>query len=184
MFEWWFVAPWIVFAAWWLWRSRGNADVTRRETRLSRLSYVALFAVGAALLSLGDRISPARLWPFSAPLAAAALALEWGGVAFAIWAREHLGRMWSGTVTIKEEHRLIRTGPYRYVRHPIYTGILFGVLGVALARGSLAGLLALPLFVLGFVRKMVLEERFMMAQFGDEYRAYRRETRALIPFIV
>jgi protein-S-isoprenylcysteine O-methyltransferase Ste14 len=78
----------------------------------------------------------------------------------------------------------VKSGPYRLVRHPIYTGILCGLVGVALVQGRAAALLALPLFVAGFARKIVLEERFMIAQFGDEYRNYRRETRALIPFVV
>src|SRR5262245_41187922 len=148
---------------------RGNAAVARRESRASRYGYFSLFAVGAVLSIFADRITPTRLWAASLPLVIAALALEWGGVAFAIWAREHLGRMWSGMVTLKEDHRLIRSGPYRVVRHPIYTGLLFGLFGVALIRGNLAALLAIALFAAGFARKIVLEERMLSEHFGEEY---------------
>jgi protein-S-isoprenylcysteine O-methyltransferase Ste14 len=106
------------------------------------------------------------------------------GVAFAIWAREHLGKLWSGTITLKEGHRIVQSGPYRLARHPIYTGILTGVVGVVLARGDLASLLALVLFALGVARKIAIEEKLLGSRFGEEYAAYRKKVRAIIPFIL
>jgi protein-S-isoprenylcysteine O-methyltransferase Ste14 len=179
-----FVAPWIVFGLWWAGRARGNAKAIERESRASRLSYGVLFLVGALLLACGARISTVRWWQPSRALAACLLALEWAGVGYAIWAREHLGRMWSGAVTLKEEHRIVRTGPYRMVRHPIYTGLLAGLVAVALVHGLVVSLVAVPLFVIGFLRKIKLEERLLVEHFGDEYRAYRRDVRALIPFVL
>jgi protein-S-isoprenylcysteine O-methyltransferase Ste14 len=178
-----FVAPWVVFAIWWLARARGNAATARRESRGSRIGSLALFSIAVLLLVSADRITPARLWPPSTVLVTAMLAIEVASVAFAIWAREHLGRMWSAVVTLKEGHRLIRSGPYRLVRHPIYTGILTGLTAVALVRANPAALLALPFFAAGFARKIVLEERMLAAHFGEEYANYRRETRALLPFV-
>jgi protein-S-isoprenylcysteine O-methyltransferase Ste14 len=179
-----FVTPWLVFGAWWAVRARGNARALQRESRASRLRYGILFIAGALLLALGERISTAQLWQPSRSLAACLLALEWAGVGFTIWAREHLGRMWSGAVTLKEDHRIICTGPYRIVRHPIYTGILTGLVAVALVRGLVAALVALPLFVIGFWRKLRLEERVLVEHFGESYRTYQREVSALIPYLL
>jgi protein-S-isoprenylcysteine O-methyltransferase Ste14 len=117
-------------------------------------------------------------------LAIGALAVECVGVAIAIWAREHLGRLWSGRVTLKEGHRIIRSGPYRFVRHPIYTGLLVGISGVVMVRGTLSAAVALLLFVIGVTRKILAEERLMTEQFGDEYRQYKKDVKALIPFLV
>ena len=103
---------------------------------------------------------------------------------FAIWARNVLGRNWSGIVTLKQDHELIRTGPYRYVRHPIYTGLLIAFAGSAIARGEWRGLLALAIAFVALWRKLKLEEQWMIETFGDAYRRYRDEVRALIPFVL
>jgi protein-S-isoprenylcysteine O-methyltransferase Ste14 len=90
---------------------------------------------------------------------------------------------WSGSVTLKQDHELIRTGPYRFVRHPIYTGALIAVLGTAFAIGQLRGLLAFALTFFAFRYKSQIEERLMIENFGDAYRSYRSSVKALIPFI-
>jgi len=102
------------------------------------------------------------------------------GLGFSVWARVHLGVYWSGNVTLKEGHRLIRSGPYRLVRHPIYTGILFGMLGSAIAKDQVLGLLAVAVTVVSFVRKLRIEEKWLTEEFGEEYLQYRREVRALL----
>jgi protein-S-isoprenylcysteine O-methyltransferase Ste14 len=94
----------------------------------------------------------------------------------------HLAGNWSGTVTLKEDHSLTRDGPYRFVRHPIYTGILLGILGSAIAEGEWRGLVGLGLITLSFLRKSTIEEQFLTAQFGDAYTRYRAEVAALIPW--
>jgi protein-S-isoprenylcysteine O-methyltransferase Ste14 len=105
------------------------------------------------------------------------------GMAFAVWARVRLGRNWSGMVTVKEDHRLIRTGPYALVRHPIYTGLITAVFGTAIALGRVCHGLAVVSFFLAYWLKSRLEERWMLQEFGDEYQRYRNEVRALIPFV-
>jgi protein-S-isoprenylcysteine O-methyltransferase Ste14 len=105
------------------------------------------------------------------------------GIAFAVWARHDLGRNWSGTVTVKQDHELIRSGPYRLVRHPIYTGLLLAILGTAVAFGEWRGLLAFGLLTGSLLLKLRIEERFMGESFPDEYARYRAEVPALIPFI-
>ena len=96
----------------------------------------------------------------------------------------HLGRNWSATVTVKQDHELIRTGPYTSVRHPIYTGVLFGFIGTALAVGQWRGVLAVAIVFVAFWRKLRIEERWMNETFGEQYRQYRARTRALIPFLL
>ena len=95
-----------------------------------------------------------------------------------------LGRNWSGVVTVKQDHELIRSGPYRYVRHPIYTGLLIAFAGSAIARGEWRGILALAIVFAALWRKLRLEERWMIETFGDAYLRYRAEVRALIPFVL
>ncbi|PYV65700.1 MAG: hypothetical protein DMG95_01005 [Acidobacteria bacterium] len=112
---------------------------------------------------------------------ATAILLTAAGIALAIWARFYIGQNWSGTVTIKVGHTLIRTGPYRWVRHPIYSGILLAMIGTALARGKPIGVLAIVLFWFGFWFKSRLEEQFMRKTFGQEYDEYARSTGALVP---
>jgi protein-S-isoprenylcysteine O-methyltransferase Ste14 len=185
MWHWLFVGPWIVFALWWIVRAFGAARTEKRESAASRLGYGVVLIAGVVLMAhRWHGVLATRLWPPSYALACVALAMEVGGIAFAIWAREHLGRLWSGTITLKQDHRIVRSGPYRLARHPIYTGILFGLSGVALVRGDVASLAAMVLFVAGIARKIVLEERLLVAHFGDEYRDYRRQVRALIPFVL
>jgi protein-S-isoprenylcysteine O-methyltransferase Ste14 len=111
-------------------------------------------------------------------------ALTAAGLMFAVWARAHLGRNWSGTVTVKEEHTLITSGPYAAVRHPIYTGLLTGFLGSALALGTWRGLLAFAIVFVALWRKLLVEESFMAQTFGDSYAQYKARVRALIPYIL
>jgi protein-S-isoprenylcysteine O-methyltransferase len=106
------------------------------------------------------------------------------GIAFSIWARLELGGNWSGTVTVKQGHTLIRRGPYTIVRHPIYSGLLLAFLGVAIILGQIRGLLGVGILSLSFWLKSRIEERFMLEQFGAEYRDYQRQVKALIPYVV
>ena len=105
------------------------------------------------------------------------------GVMFAIWARVALGRNWSGTVTVKQNHELIRTGPYALVRHPIYTGITFAVLGTAIFDGEIRSIILIVAMLSVLTHKMKIEEQFMTTQFGSEYTSYRQNTKALLPFL-
>jgi protein-S-isoprenylcysteine O-methyltransferase Ste14 len=184
MWHWLFIAPWLVFGAWWLVRMGDTARTETRESHVSRLTHAVFLGGGGILLAVPIAPLQHRLWPSSLVLAYVGLGLEVAGIAFAIWAREHLGRLWSGTVTLKEGHRIVQSGPYRLARHPIYTGILTGVLGVVLARGDLSALLAFVLFAIGVARKIAIEEKLLVSRFGEEYATYRSKVRAIIPFIL
>jgi protein-S-isoprenylcysteine O-methyltransferase Ste14 len=179
-------ALWLSWAVYWLARSRDVKRTVRREPLVSRLLHVvplilALLLVAAPSIPgwvLCERVLPLAAWPFWV-----GAVLTAGGLLFAVWARMHLGTNWSGTVTLKQDHELVTTGPYAIVRHPIYTGLLLALAGSALARGELRGLLAVGIAMLALWRKLRLEERWMREQFGEDYDAYRRRVSALIPFV-
>jgi len=106
------------------------------------------------------------------------------GAFIAIWARRTLGGNWSGTVTIKENHELVRSGPYRYVRHPIYAGLLLMAFASAIYSGSVESFYIAAIVLGLFVYQSRIEERWMLEQFGGEYREYMRGVKGLVPGVV
>ena len=104
------------------------------------------------------------------------------GMAFLVWARQHLGRNWSQTVSIKKGHELVTSGPYRYVRHPMYTGGIIACIGSAIVVGG-AWILLLVILCLIFLWRVGAEDRLMARQFPNEYPLYKKRTKALIPFV-
>jgi protein-S-isoprenylcysteine O-methyltransferase Ste14 len=106
------------------------------------------------------------------------------GLLFSVWARVALGRNWSNVVSVKVDHELIQNGPYRWVRHPIYTGLLVALAGSALAQDMIADLPVVPLAFLGFWIKLRREEDWMRQQFGASYEAYCARTARLIPCLL
>ena len=114
----------------------------------------------------------------------AGLLITIAGLAFAIWARVHLGKNWSGMPTIREEHTIIRTGPYRFVRHPIYSGLILALTGTAIGIGYFIIFCCVILIFGLFVIKFRMEEKFLLEEFGEEYVRYKRDVKALIPFLI
>jgi protein-S-isoprenylcysteine O-methyltransferase Ste14 len=106
------------------------------------------------------------------------------GLAVALWARVILGRNWSGVVTLKEGHELVERGPYRFVRHPIYTGILTMFFATALVRGHVAGFAGVLLMFASFWIKLGREEKLMLQQFPERYAAYQHRAKRIIPFVL
>ena len=178
---------WTLWAFLWLVTAAWSARSVAREALHSRLAVSVLLAIGFYLLLASNRL-PARFAPRFVPVGLIwqriGLALTISGLGFAVWARIHLGRYWSGRVTLKEDHKLIRSGPYAFVRHPIYTGLLTAGIGTVLARGTLAALVGLALMSVAFWMKIRAEENLLTNHFGDTYREYRREVAALIPFLI
>jgi protein-S-isoprenylcysteine O-methyltransferase Ste14 len=155
---------------------RGHAPSQIIATSLIILAFVLLFAPRPPGL-LGLRLSEAP--PL---LAALADLLCVGGVAFAIWARLSLGRNWSGAVaSVFENHELVRSGPYRTLRHPIYTGFLIAMLGTAITSGTLASYLSVLIGLVAFLLRIQIEEALMLSQFPEAYRTYQLQSWALIP---
>ena len=128
---------------------------------------------------LDERFVPLAIWP-----AALGAALTFAGVVFSVWARFVLAANWSSLVQLKQDHELIVEGPYRWVRHPIYTGVLLMFAGTALAVGEWRGLLAVAIAAAAFWRKLRLEETVMRGQFGDAYARYAERVPALIPLLL
>jgi protein-S-isoprenylcysteine O-methyltransferase Ste14 len=104
------------------------------------------------------------------------------GIGLSVWARSNLGSNWSGTVTLKENHSLVRTGPYSYVRHPIYSGILLAICGTAVVIGEWRGLIGFAFAVAALAHKSKAEEKIMRQTF-PEYEVYAGKTAALLPFV-
>jgi protein-S-isoprenylcysteine O-methyltransferase Ste14 len=123
----------------------------------------------------------ARFLPDLAALQWIAVLTTAAGIGIAIWARYHLGANWSGLVTLKEGHELIRTGPYRSIRHPIYTGILLAMLGTVLALGEVRGLVAVGLAWLSFYIKARREELFLTKEFGPRFNEHQQHTGMFLP---
>lgn len=162
-------------------------QTVRAQKPGTRLFHLALIALGFTLLSdrwLTQGWLGMRFIPSIHSIAVTGLALTIGGCAFAIWARLTLGSNWSGRATVKADHELITTGPYAIARHPIYTGLLVGAVGTALADGEWHGALAVLLILLALMVKMSQEERLMMQTFPAAYSAYRQQVKALIPGIL
>jgi protein-S-isoprenylcysteine O-methyltransferase Ste14 len=156
------------------------------QSSAAQLLYTAILVPGVDMIfakQSGIPWSDRPLFPVTVPIALAGLLIVLVGVAFSIWARLMLGSFWSNRVTVKENHTLVRTGPYRIVRHPIYSGILLGMLGSALQRGWIRCFAGVLVCGLSFWLKSQAEEHFMVQSFGEEYLQYRHKVKALAPFI-
>jgi protein-S-isoprenylcysteine O-methyltransferase Ste14 len=171
---------WLVFGIVWA----VSALFVKRTIEQS-LGWVRLlaFAVVIWVLARVSRVTgpPQSLWPGTALLGALAALLTVAGLVVAVWARAVLGRNWSGTVAFKEGHELIERGPYAYVRHPIYSGLLLMGLGTAIERARLESFLMLAMALVGLAIKAQFEEQLMIRHFPEAYPQYRRRVKALIP---
>jgi protein-S-isoprenylcysteine O-methyltransferase Ste14 len=176
---------WLLWAAGWMAAAFRTKRVARVESVASRLSHIIPLLVGIVLFNsrrfAGSWLST-YLYGQTELTFWSGTALVVIGLGFAVWARVHLAGNWSGTVTLKQDHSLTRTGPYGLARHPIYTGLLVALLGSAIAEAEWRGFLGLALIALAFMRKIAIEERFLTAQFGAAYVQYRAEVPALIPW--
>ena len=182
----WIEAAWAVVLVYWVASARWVKRPARSEPLGSRLYKYWLPLAAAAMLIQPPRGYPSsflhwRFMPDDAWVPMLGLAMTWVGVLFACRARSVLGANWSSEVQVKEAHELIVRGPYRLVRHPIYTGLLLALLGSALALGELRGLLAFAIVAVSFCVKLRLEECWMREQFGDAYIDYMRRVKALVP---
>ena len=170
---------WAAFFVTWYATAPFTHKTKWHQPRLQLLQHVVLMYAGFAVIFYGffhhkNKIA-AMVWTGDV--------LTIGGIFFAAWARYHLGRYWSGHVTLKEGHRLIRSGPYRLARHPLYTGFLAAVFGSAVTAGTWYGLVGFVLVVAAVMLKIHREEALLGREFGEEYARFQRETATLIPFV-
>jgi protein-S-isoprenylcysteine O-methyltransferase Ste14 len=156
-----------------------------RQSWTGRLATFAFLTL--AFILLLEKISwwgiTTRIWPTGPALRILACIITFGGLAVSIWSRLSLGPNWSATVTYREGHELVARGPYRFVRHPMYTGFLLMVSGTVINLGDISGLAALTLCVLGTWWKLGQEEALLKKHFPDTYPDYKSRTKALIPFV-
>jgi len=177
---------WLLFLAYWIISARRLKVVVERQTRQAALTYKLPTLLGGLLLWWPDACPGLDLKIYEKPAAlrllAAALCV--GGLAVAFWARATLAGNWSSNVTFKKNHELIQTGPYRWARHPIYTGLLLMVIGTALQGGRLGSWLGCLLMTLGFWIKLKYEEDLLLRHFPDTYPVYQKRVKALVPFLL
>ncbi len=174
-------ALWLVFIGYWAATARAVKKDIMRTGPWWRWALI----VSAVMFFFSSRVPKwhLQLFPRNMVTEGATLALTAAGISIAIWARRHLGANWSSAPSLKEGHVLVTSGPYRLVRHPIYAGILVALLGSGLA-GSAIWLYIFAVFCAIFLYRARVEEQLMLGQFPDEYREYRKRTKALIPFLL
>jgi len=176
--------PWIVFVIYWIVASIKTHAVRIEESFASRYGilaleiggYVLVFSDSTRIGFLGFRFVPRTLMS-----ALVGVTLTWLGIGLAIWARYHLAEYWSARVTIKEDHQLIRTGPYAHLRHPIYSGLVLATIGSVLVIDQWRCILGLCLVLAGYCLKAMKEETMLSQQFGDAFQEHRKHTGFLIP---
>jgi protein-S-isoprenylcysteine O-methyltransferase Ste14 len=175
---------WIAWIVSWglaaFWRGRTVKGTPLKDS----WPYMALTVVGAILFfhTTSRRLQSTMLWHVGLDGAYALVAITAAGFLFTWWARIHLGKLWSGAVTIKESHRVVDTGPFALVRHPIYFGLIVAIIATGIAKANVPALIGLVLLLLGIFVKARLEERVLRRELGPAYEAYAKRVPMLIPF--
>lgn len=177
------LACWVSLGVYWNISARGIKSAAQEQTFADRLARMPVWL--GFVLFLAAWVYPVgpitiRRTVFSDSVGVAICAV---GLFVAIWSRKVLGVEWSRDVELKKGHQLVERGPYRFMRHPIYTGHLLMGLGTAIASGLLIAFVGLVSFLAGFWIKLNQEERLLLRGFPDEYPAYKARVKALIPYL-
>jgi protein-S-isoprenylcysteine O-methyltransferase Ste14 len=180
---------WLIFFAYWIYRAIGVKRPARSGGGPRRLIGLILALAGLALIVSNLRGGGGPTW-LSRPLAppsesrdALAVVLSFAGLGVAIWARTVLGRNWSAAPEVKQDHELVTGGPYKVVRHPIYSGLLLMFAGVAVLWATSGALLLMLVIAVGIHIKLGAEEALMAGEFPEAWPPYRARTRRVIPLI-
>jgi len=175
---------WLVFAGYWVASALKTRKTVSQESLASRCLFLFLEVFGFVLLFTGIGnigVLGHLVVPRTNAVAVTGVAFTWIGLAIALWARWHLGQYWSAKIALKENHKLIRTGPYAHIRHPIYSGIIAAALGGAVAIDKWRCVAGVALIVLGYCMKAKKEESLLAAQFGKAFKQHCRDTGFLFP---
>ncbi len=178
---------WIVWLISWVAASFWSRRTQKRAANLETWTYRAAMIAGGALIVpwTGPLLGEKQIWEIGWRGAGLLAAVMLAGLLLTWWARIYLGSLWSSVITRKEDHKIIDTGPYALVRHPIYTGLIIGLLATAAAEGRISALVGCALVILGIWLKARTEERFLTAELGQEaYGSYCRRVPMLVPFFV
>ena len=178
---------WVLFWGYWLISATGAKKTISLNLRRFAGVRIGIFILALVLIRL-SAVQGYRLGGIYAPQSSGAVAgigfvLFLAGLLVAIWARVYLGRNWGMPMSLKQDPELVTSGPYRFIRHPIYSGILLAVLGTALVSG-LYWLIILIAVGLYFIYSASQEEKIMLRQFPETYPVYMRKTKMLIPFVL
>jgi protein-S-isoprenylcysteine O-methyltransferase Ste14 len=160
---------WLVWWFCWLLVGRSAKHNVRRESLKDRLRHLRPLALGAAMIFSTIAATPCVILWNAVWLKIAGLAVTCLGLAVACWARYHLGRNWSGLVVIKHGHDIVSSGPYNYVRHPIYSGLVLAMAGSTITAGTLFAVIGWLFVVLAFSIKLSHEEQMLTRVFGWQY---------------
>jgi protein-S-isoprenylcysteine O-methyltransferase Ste14 len=179
--RWAIAACWAVFMIVWAVTALQTKTSVQRVNTGGVAARVAMIAI-VFLFALAMKSEWLSRTPFPYPVEVLGVALTIAGVAFAIWARLALGSNWGMPMTVRENPELVTGGPYAFARHPIYTGVIFALVGSALVMGP-AWFVIFVFMVAYFAISAKREERDMVERFPDAYPAYRARTRMLIPFV-
>jgi protein-S-isoprenylcysteine O-methyltransferase Ste14 len=174
-----FALSWLV-AAWW------SAPTDKQIGFRAEIPYRVVLLIGGLIFAIPARgyHGPLRLWYVTLPEAWICVAFIAIGFAFCWWGRIYLGPLWSGNVTRKDDHRVVDTGPYAIVRHPIYTGVLIAVLATCVAKGTVWGIVGAVIIAIGLWMKARLEEHWLSKELDPgSYHEYRRRVSMLVPWI-
>lgn len=174
---WLFVASWLASA---LWAGR-TADRSPWRGQAPLYAAVGLYVVLLAAAAWGVPAMRVRLWQPQVAFDAVMLLLQAAGIAWCWWARVRIGRLWSGGIVVKEGHRVVDTGPYAAVRHPIYSGAFLLIAAHVLVKARPVDLLFCAGFIAFFTVKARIEEGFLRAQLGDDYTRYGERVPMLVP---
>lgn len=175
---------WAVLGVYWFFSIKGN-----KKAKFSKPNFVAgwtprLILIAVIILLWASPFFAAKIFTFNIDIKIIGAIICVAGISFAIWARHSLGKNWSEVAQIKESHELITSGPYSIVRHPIYTGIIFALLGSFIADGTLHFLILFVLVTFGMYMRTRVEEKLMTEEFKEEYLEYKKRTKLLIPWIL
>ncbi len=177
---------WAAFGLYWLISAFRLGAVKKTERWIEKLWHVLPMALAFALIFRSNAnfgLLRSRFFSPSASMDVIGLLLTAVGVGFAIWARRQLGANWSASVTIRSDHELIGTGPYRYVRHPIYTGMILGLAGTAMVVGEVRALVGLAIMIVSFYLKAHKEETWLTREFGEKFSAQAKQKGMFLPKI-
>ena len=178
---------WIAWLISWIAASFWSTSMRKRAAAHETWTYRAAMIAGSILLVpwiapplLGEK----AMWEISYGGALALAAVMVAGLLLTWWARIYLGPLWSSVITRKKDHSVVDTGPYAFVRHPIYAGLVIALLATAAAEGRATALIGVAFVIFGLRLKAHTEERFLMAELGVEvYGSYCRRVSMLIPFL-
>jgi protein-S-isoprenylcysteine O-methyltransferase Ste14 len=176
--------PWIVFLLYWIVSAIRTRVTVQTESFASRYAILLIEVVGFVLLfrhDAGIGFLGTRFMHRTLASAIVGSVLTWMGIGLAIWARYHLAEYWSARITIKEDHQLIRTGPYARLRHPIYSGLILAAIGSAVVIDQWRCVLGVCLVLTGYCIKAKKEEAMLSQQFGDAFRDHQKRAGFLIP---